>query len=1114
MTFWAASSQISVSENKELKRTCSIILILFLFLFSVNASSVLSKPYKVYVLKTEHFDILFPKKSEKTAQIIERNIEELYQKVLKTLDSSANLHMPVLISPDSEHFSVSYTPNPYNRIIVFEAYPGLSLQNEDEILLGQLYEEIFRAVLQSEKSGLNTFIANTIGGSSYQPVAQLNMPFSFIQGFSSISQPFSKISQNDENYKNDEDYENDENSTVSDSPSASENGFPSHESYDKIQNGEFQEQEQLELLVQAKIEGKFPSHFQARITNDIYPHNQVILAATAGFSAYLLQLYGIEKFLELWKESGKLNLLFADGVFYNIYQKPLSVLWQDFYDSVPVPQNSDEILENEKKTVQILPKNSQGLYRNLIFSDYGLIWYDEIRHEVDIFEKLSDLQKPYNPFSIRNLLFLANDIEYISLSPDGRFLAVSFTQIKNRKEFKKKACWIFDLQERKFLSQKYFFQNAAVFSSAENQNYFENDDEDSKPKLIAGINIEETYPKLQVFTFSDDDKNQFLIYEKNFAQNELPESVFFTPDGKIVLLISKNQSQFIKMIDLSVLSEENFTLSPIFFQNFPDGKKQIKIKNLRISRNTQKKVHNVHQDFVLAFDYAFVHDIGFTKCGYITLNENFEPENAFFMQDEFSGGVNWACFCDEDVYFSSQKYMNDELRKIKKADLTFVQSEIYKIPNQKDFEGTVSGQTQNDLELNERYNPWKYFFPFSVRPMLPVRSISADDEPELWPGVGVTFISQTDPFENTEFYISAGWTFAQLDFETVFNPSDDYEKKRLKNERLIQKDKSASIFIKNSSTPVDISAGSLFRFNLSGEYHFEGIVGTSWQIPLGMNFSNMKIKIDSDYTASTDYYDSNLIDKKPSLSNWPTFQDAYEFFEASVTTEYSNIHQYGISPYEKRGFSVGLRIYSNWDLTQIRILNNLNKEQSDLIASDDPDYQNKLGELKKLYDSQLLNMSQINLGAFATIEIPRLTPLKMTHGWVLSLPASVSASIFNETGTALKVNAEILLLGKEIHDGFSLLQLYFGRIGLKSGYELQLKYDTSKVLQPDIRRKNYAGQILSETYVKDNFYFLLNFDFTTSIGFSTASMFSIENKFAFYPKSNGFLYSFNFIARF
>ena len=1055
-----------------MKKTYSIILILLVFLFSVNASSVLSKPYKVYVLKTEHFDILFPLKSLETAQIIEQNIEELYQKVQKSLESTVNLHIPVLISPDSEHFSVTYTPNPYNRIIVFEAYPGLAIQGENEFLFQKLYEEIFRAVLQSERSRFNTFIANTIGGSSYQPVAQLNMPFSFIHGFSSISEEFSKLSQN--------------------------------ETY------EFQEQKQLELLVQAKIEGKFPSHFQVRVTNDIYPYNQVILAATTGFSAYLLQAYGIEKYLELWKESGKLNLMFADGVFYKVYKKSLSILWKEFYDSVPVLQNIDEILANEEKTRQILPKNSQGLYRNLIFSDYGLIWYDEIRHEVDIFERFSDENKSYNPFSIRNLLFLANDIEYISLSPDGRFLAVSFTQIKNRKEFKKKACWIYDLQKRKFLSQKFFLQDAAVFLPFLNEDYLKKDSVDSLPKLIAGINIEEKSPKLQIFAFSDDDKKQNLIYEKHFDSDELPESVCFTPDGKIVLLISKNQSQFIKMIDLSTLAETDFDLS----EAFSDGNGQIKIKNLRISRNTTRKISPVHHDFFLLFDYATVQGYGFTKTGYISLNQSFEPENAFFIQDDFSGGVNWACFCDDEVYFSSHKYKNDELKVISKNELSFTQSEIHKMTSQKEFSSGMSVVTQNDFEPNARYNPWKYFFPFTVRPMLPVRSISADDGPELWPGVGITFISQTDPFENTEFYISAGWTFAQLDFETVLNPSDDYEKTRKKNARLIGKDKSASIFIKNSSTPVDISAGNIFRFNLSGEYYFEGIVGTSWQIPMGMNFSNMRIKIDSNYTASTDYYDSNLIDKNPGLTNWPTFTNAYEFFEVSVTTEYSNIHQYGISPYEKRGFSIGLRMYSNWDVTQLRILNDYNTEQSEQIVSDDPEYQNKLDELKKMYYSQMLKISQINLGMYARIEIPRLSPLKMIDGWVLSLPASVNASFFSENGTALKMNTEVLLLGKEIHDGFALLQLYFGRIGLKTGYELQLKYDTSKVLLPDIRIENYAGQILSDTYVKDCFYFLLNLDFTTSIGFSTESMFSIENKFAFYPKTNEFLYCLNFIARF
>ena len=162
----------------------------------------------------------------------------------------------------------------------------------------------------------------------------------------------------------------------------------------------------------------------------------------------------------------------------------------------------------------------------------------------------------------------------------------------------------------------------------------------------------------------------------------------------------------------------------------------------------------------------------------------------------------------------------------------------------------------------------------------------------------------------------------------------------------------------------------------------------------------------------------------------------------------------------------------------------------------------------------MLAISQINLGISAKIEIPRLTPLKITNGWVLSLPASITARFFYENGTAISINPEILLIGNEIHNGFSLLQLYFGRVGLKAGYNLNFKYDTSKVLKPDIRRENYMGEILANTYLDESFYLLLNIDFTTSIGFSTSSMFSLENKIAYYPRSNGFLYSFSFVARF
>lgn len=1171
--------------------------IFFGILFFANATSVLLRPYKIFVYKTERFDILFPEKCRETAEILVENADFLYEKAKKTLESDVDMRMPVIISPDSDEFSAQYTPQPYNRIIIFEAFPGFNVRDEKQIILSAFYNEIFTAILQSERGGFNNFVGK-IFGSSYQPVVQLNMPFSFVEGFSLLADDLDDIRNADyfvnrdnddsdfnfnaENFSDENSDKNpagenfsdnlenlaiDENSRaglenfaknpaedenfrndLKNSPagvtsvfaknsdrnpdSAVEISSSEFSSADlkkipgKILSADFSDSDFLRILIQAKAENKFPNHFQARIKNDVYPYDKIILAATSGFSAYLMQRYGFEKYVELWKESGKLNFLLTNGVFYNVYKKNLQTLWNEFYDAIPEPFDKAKIDELEKKTKTLLPNNSQGLYRNVIFSDYGIIWYDSLKHEVDIFKNFSDFE---NPSSIRNLLFLANDIENLSLSPDGRFLAVSFTQIKNRQNLKKKACWIFDLQERKFLSQKFNLENAAFFSSSEKNVFFNKNDSKSSSYLTAGINIEDKIPKLQIYSFSDENSEPFLIFEKKFALDEIPVSVTFTPNGEACVLISKNDNQLIAFINPANFEEKIFSLE---WKNQDGESKRFKIQNLRTAKISSPKLTNEYRDFLYAFDFSLQSEFSFERAGCLTLTENFEPNDVFFMTDDLPGGVNFACFKDDSIFYSSQKILNDELKSVEKKYIEFERGSVKKVENfsfasDSDFQEKIAtaneivnenkNLAQNLPILNdgtENYSPLKYFFPFSVRPFLPIRSFSTDNGAELWPGLGITFISQTDPFENTEFMISFGYAYAKLDFESGFNISDYYAKYKEKYELLSRKDKSVALFLRNSSTPVDISFGNIFRFNFDGEYFFEGVIGTSWQIPLGMNFSNMKIKIESDFTASTDYYDSNLIYQNESLKNWPKFSDSYELFEAAVETEYSNVHQYGLSPYEKRGFSVGLRLYSIWDLTQIRILNKYKEEQSEQIKINGEDYYLTEAQLKESYDERMRAISQINLGVLAKIEIPRLTPLKMINGWVLSVPASVDAALFNETGTALKVKTEILLLGKEIHDGFSFLQLYFGRIGLKSGYELNLKYDTAKVLKPDIRRKNYIGEILSDAFLDENFYFLLNIDFTTSIGFSTAMTFSIENKFAFFPRSNGFLYSVNFVARF
>ena len=63
-------------------------------------------------------------------------------------------------------------------------------------------------------------------------------------------------------------------------------------------------------------------------------------------------------------------------------------------------------------------------YKFIVSTNYGLVWYDELKEEVDI-------SGFYDYQSIKQLLFLANNITNLTVSPDGRFLFTAATDPEN-----------------------------------------------------------------------------------------------------------------------------------------------------------------------------------------------------------------------------------------------------------------------------------------------------------------------------------------------------------------------------------------------------------------------------------------------------------------------------------------------------------------------------------------------------------------------------------------------------------------------------------------------------------------------------------------------------------
>ena len=251
---------------------------------------------------------------------------------------------------------------------------------------------------------------------------------------------------------------------------------------------------------------------------------------------------------------------------------------------------------------------------------------------------------------------------------------------------------------------------------------------------------------------------------------------------------------------------------------------------------------------------------------------------------------------------------------------------------------------------------------------------------------------------------------------------------------------------------------------------------------------------------STDYYDENLAQTFQSKSDWPAFSQAYGTVEIAAMGCFENLHQSGFSVYEQSGFSFGLKIYSFWDLYTISLLK-------------DSDYYTPV-QFDMLGEKRLANITQLNLGLLSTIAIPRLIPLKNSDGWIKTLPSTVSVELLNKAGTAMHFNVETLILGKEIHNGFSALYLYFNRVGVKLGYNFDLIYDTKTTPLSDLRKPETLKDAFANSSIQNSFYLRLNLDNVIAIGALSKAIINTDFRTTWYPQTNGILFSLEFNLNF
>jgi len=990
------------------------LLTFVLFLFTAGGLNTaklfcgeMQYPRTVNVLSTQYFDILFPAENQQTAMMLALQADTLYLNAKETFNCKSDFRTIVVISPDSDTLSVKYTPSPYNRIVIFDSVGRLETSSYANGLLDLFAHEVGRAVSQSVRSKAMDFIAKHFLGDSFQPISLLHIPYSFLEGAV---------------YSEDE----------------------------KSMSGILYDNWNLELLMQAKLENKFPTLMRVSGAYDIHPVNKIDYIAAAAFFAYIQQLWGIEKFGKYWQECGKLNLFkLENNIFYDVYGLELEVVWKEFIDAIPLPQFNSY---NEEKTNQFLKADYDSNYKFIVSTNYGLVWYDELKEEVDI-------SGFYDYQSLRQLLFLANNITNLTVSPDGRFLAVSHVQGGVREKFEHDLVRIYDLKERKFLPETYDMRDGSIVKLADGRfavagNYVTNGH--------SCLRIYESPALNKLLGFEETDQN--LVYLRSFAPDTTPYSPVALGKNYFACLLCRNNEWYIMVSDIKTdnsyenINDEYFYTISVEAQDLLEPE-TLKIRNLRYADYVEVSGKKSDRDktFCLLYDFVLQHNPSFVRTGWLLFDKNSIPTNSFVAGCDYYGGMSSGAMFDCKLYYSSQKFDYSEIRYVHLNDIplenakisycaeTFPWPELLEVSDLPGLVSAVPEPVEGPQEFYgfEKYSPWKYMRKGSFSFFMPVRDISLQEGVLKEPGLGVTFETQSDPFSNNELLISAAKGFVPLDFETLFN-ADKKKRDELAAQKIeLSKDAAFALYFKNTSTPADIIAASVFKFNEDGEYTLYAFSDVLFTLPLAMTFRRLTFDLSLLFNASTTYWDMTQTELFPNLSGWPSLSNAYRNWVASAAIQYSNIHQYGISPMKKLGVAAGAKITSAWK-----------------------------------WDDW--NPYQISTGFYGTGEIPFLMPVQNYKNMIFCLPTTVHAEIFYTNGKAVDAFAQLLVYGMEIQNGF--WRLYFPRAGLYFGYDIALEYDTVTVRLPDLRHPERFYDVFGSCYLNDSLYLKLDFGLTPVIG--------------------------------
>ena len=305
-----------------MKYKYSVLLILLLWI-SVSAHAQLFRPFASFQsIRTEYFDIIFPRESEFSARLLASYADRVYREMRSLFGMELPGRIPVVLAPHTDLFNGFYSPIPTPRIVLFDTPMDPEWTIFPDAMKGLFIHELAHAITMNTRSRFWSGLHRIFG--NWATPAFWTAPLFMVEGAAILMESLDQADL-----------------------TALQPGF-----------GRANDPLVRQTLRQAIHEGQFLSPLQASGVIDRPGHRGAFYDYGGLFSWWLVENFGMEYYARLWQAMGRTEAftfsVYRSG-FYRSFERVYGIRFIDAWNAFRASLALTDLKDNPN---EILPERA------------------------------------------------------------------------------------------------------------------------------------------------------------------------------------------------------------------------------------------------------------------------------------------------------------------------------------------------------------------------------------------------------------------------------------------------------------------------------------------------------------------------------------------------------------------------------------------------------------------------------------------------------------------------------------------------------------------------------------------------------------------------------------